>query len=181
MDNEFLDWVKGKTKASEKHLQGAHNQATHGRRGGAAGGSEVSSAPKKAPAGGQPKAAAKPASGGEVELSDWDKSVIKASEAAKVKGIKTFSGNKAQDFSREAAGVINSHRKTGYTVHSSGGLHDLDKKGQSTGQFPVVGYGAGESKRAVSKMRSLLEDFGYTTSLGPQDYGIIVGHPSWKE
>lgn len=35
MENDFFDWVKGQ-KPTEKHLQGQHNQATHGGRGGGA-------------------------------------------------------------------------------------------------------------------------------------------------
>lgn len=34
MENEFLDWVKGKAPETEKHQMGKHNQKLHGRRGG---------------------------------------------------------------------------------------------------------------------------------------------------
>jgi len=177
VSNPILDFINEvilpkpatKEQSTEKHLQGKHDQATHGARGGAAGGAA-------------PKGAADNAgnAGERLEFtSSWDKNLLKASDTAKAKGIKTFDSKMAETLSREAAGVINSHRKRGYTVYSAP-VGDLTKKGDRTGYFPTVGYGAGESKAAVRRMRSMLEDFGYTTSLGPGDYGILVGHSSWK-
>ncbi len=116
--------------------------------------------------------------------SKYEKDLLKTSKSAFDKNIKASTDkDKVTSRAREASSVINSQRKSGYTVYSSDSpAYSVDKDDNviDHGNFPMVAYGSGESPRAVNQMIGILRDNGYYATKGPQDYGIIVGHPSWK-
>lgn len=110
---------------------------------------------------------------------DYDKEITRVAYRAISKGIKTFdTSSKAQMFAREAADVINSQKKIGYTVYGStmSSISETDE----IEYFPMVEYGAGTSSKGVRRMMNILQDNGFMVSTGPQNSGIVVGHRSWK-
>lgn len=157
-----------------KHLPGEHDQESHaGGRG--AGTSNVGASKEPEVPDTRPQSA-------------YDKDLIRATSEAKKKGIKpTKDRAKVQERAREASDVVNQERMkpTGYTVYSSDApAYDLDAKGNMVdggGSFPMVAYGSGETPSKVRQMRRILEDNGYQTAMGPENYGIIVGNRAWRD
>jgi hypothetical protein len=119
---------------------------------------------------------------GPQKVDRYTESLRKVSKAARDLGIPRFpTAKRAEEFATEAVDIINTSRKpVGYTVYRGSTANMLETEDLHDGYFPTVEYGSGESKGAVNKMMRILQDAGYAVTIGPENYGIIVGIRGWK-
>lgn len=108
-------------------------------------------------------------------LTEADRRNLSTTSQILERGFSPVSSDEADRLSREAADVINSNTRTGYTVYSSR-YTGLTKDGADMVYFGGVAYGSGASRSTIARGVSRLASLGYKARIVDDEYfrGIVV-------